>query len=112
MDLLGVEIAQGRKNVFRSLATKLINEENSPPSTMRVATRNISEAFWTVAPSTSVKPFQLDLPINMGPQLYSSRSASIKHILCTTLAIMINEKHLCVRVSQDIDVLTVFDREL
>ena len=112
VDLLGVEIAQGRKNIFRCLATELINEVYPPPSTMRVATRSKSEALWTVAPSTSVIPFRLNLPINMGPPPYSSRSASIKYILCTTLAIVTNEKHLYVRTSQEIVVLTIHDREL
>ena len=112
VDLLGVEIAQGRKNVFRSLATELINGEFPPPSTMRVAPQCTSELFWMVAPSTSVIPFRLDLPITVGPSPYSLKSASIKYILSTTLATVINEQHLDVRTSQEIFVLSIHDREL
>ena len=112
VDMLGVEIAQGRKHIFRCLATELIDEDYPPPSTMKVAARGISEAYWRVAPSTSVIPFRLELPINMGPPPYSSRNASIKYILCTTLAMMINEKHYHVRRSQELAILTIHDREL
>ena len=111
VDLLGVEISQGRKHIFRCLATELIDEDYPPPSTMKVAVRGISEAYWKVAPSTSIMPFRLELPINMGPPPYSSRNTSIKYILYTTLMMMINEKHHYVRKSQDITILTLHDRK-
>ncbi|MCJ1284168.1 hypothetical protein MMC26_003499 [Xylographa opegraphella] len=111
IDVLGVEIGHRRQSIFRSLAHELIDGTHPPPSTMVAAPRGPSDAFWSVIPCTSVLPFKLDLPINMGPPPYQSKHASIKYILCATLVIRISGKLDFVRRSQEIAVLTVHDPE-
>ena len=110
IDVLGVEVGHGRQSIFRSLAHELIDDTYPPPSTMVAAPRAASDAFWTVMPCTSVLPFKLDLPINMGPPPYKSKHAKIRYILCATLVIRISDKLNFVRRSQEIAVLTVHDR--
>ena len=110
IDVLGVELGYGRPSIFRSLANELIDETYPPPSTMVAAPREASDAFWTVMPCTSVLPFKLDLPINMGPPPYKSKHATIRYILCATLVIRISGKLNFVRRSQEIAILTVHDR--
>ncbi|MCJ1399537.1 hypothetical protein MMC11_002739, partial [Xylographa trunciseda] len=111
IDVLGVEICHGRQSVFRSLAHELIDETYPPPSTMVAAPRDASDAYWKVMACTSVLPFRLDLPINMGPPPYKSKHASIKYIICITLVIRISGKLDFVRRSQEIAILTVHDPE-
>ena len=110
VDVLGVESADGRRWIFRSLASELIDEVNPPPSTMVAGPRKGSDAFWEVMPSSSVLPFRLNLPINMGPPPYASKHASIKYILCATLVLRISGKAHFVRSSSEIAVMTVHDR--
>ena len=110
VDVLGVETSYGKSNIYRSLAVELVDEEHAPPSTMIAASRALSEAFWEVRPSDSVLPFRLNLPVNMGPPPYSSKRASIKYILCATIAVKISGKQSFIRRSQQIAVLTVHDR--
>ncbi|MCJ1432271.1 hypothetical protein MMC27_001627 [Xylographa pallens] len=111
IDVLGVELGHGRQSIFRSLANELIDETYPPPSTMVAAPREVSDAFWPVMPCTSVLPFKLDLPINIGPPPYKSKHATIRYMLCATLVIRIFGKLNFVRRSQEIAVLTVHDPE-
>ena len=110
IDVLGVELCRGKRSIFRSLAHELIDETYPPPSTMLAAPRKHSDAFWEVTPCTSVLPFRLDLPINMGPPPYKSKHASTKYVLCVTLMVRISGNLEFVRNSQEIAVLTVHDR--
>lgn len=110
VDILGVETSHGKQWIFRDLAHELIDEVYSPPSTIVAGPRRNSDAFWEVIPSTSVLPFRLNLPINMGPPPYKSTRASIKYVLCLTLLIRVSYKVSFVRTSQEIVVLSVHDR--
>ena len=110
IDVLGVETSYGKHFVFRSLANELIDEAHPPPSFMIAAPRPVSDAFWAVKPCATVFPFRLNLPINMGPPPYDSKHASIRYILCATIAIRVDDKHYHVRRSQSIVVLSVHDR--
>lgn len=110
VDVLGVEAIQSRRHIFRNLAVELIDENHPPPSTMVVASQKKFDAFWEVFPSISVLPFQVNLPINMGPPPYKSKNARIRYVLCATVVIRISGKVHYVRQSHDIAVLTVHDR--
>ena len=110
IDVLGVETSHGKNFIFRTLATELLDETHPPPATMAAASRAVSDAFWEVKPSVSILPIRLDLPVHMGPPPYSSRIASIKYILCATVAIRIAGKQQYVRKSQEIPIITVHDR--
>jgi hypothetical protein len=112
IDILGVEAIRNKQSIFRSLATELLTEDTPPPSTMAILPRKKLDAFWETIPSDSILPFQLNLPINMGPPSYSSKSASIRYVLCATVVIRISEKVYFARQSQEIAVLTVHDRRL
>jgi len=52
----------------------------------------------------------LNLPVNMGPPPYHSKTARIRYILCTSLLIKIAGQPFQVRESQDISILSVHDR--
>jgi len=110
VDVLGVEAVQSRQHIFRNLAVELIDENHPPPSTMLAASQKKFDAFWEVLPSVSVLPFQVNLPINMGPPPYKSKNACIRYILCTTVVFHVAGKVYYVRQSHDISVLTVHDR--
>lgn len=111
VDLLGVETAAGKHFIFRTLACDLVDEARAPPPAMRAGPRPPSDAFWAVVPSVATLPFRLNLPVHMGPPPCQSRSASIRYLLCTTLVMRMAGKVHVVRVSQEIAVLTVLDRE-
>ena len=110
VDILGVESSHCKQHIFRSIANELIDDANPPPKPMIASSRALSDAYWEVTPSTSVLPFRLDLPVNMGPPPYSSKHAGIRYLLCTTLSIRISGKQDFVRRSQEIAILTVHDR--
>ena len=110
IDVLGVETSHGKNFIFRSLATELLDETHPPPATMAAASRAVSDAFWEVMPSVSILPFRLDLPVRVGPPPYSSKIASIRYILCTTISIRISGEQQYVRKSQEIHIITAHDR--
>ncbi|MCJ1313237.1 hypothetical protein MMC25_006914 [Agyrium rufum] len=111
VDVIGIEMAQGRKHIFRNLAIEIIDEAHPPPSTMMPASRSVAEAFWEVAPSLSVIPFCISLPVKMGPPPYTSKHAVIRYVLSATLAVKIEGKQYHVRRSLPIDVLTPHNPE-
>ena len=110
IDVLGVETSHGKNFIFRSLATELLDKTHPPPATMAAASRAVSDAFWEVMPSVSILPFRLELPVHVGPPPYSSKIASIKYILCSTVSIRISGEQQYVRKSQEIHIITVHDR--
>lgn len=110
VSLVGIEYSDGRKWIFRSLATDLIDEAHPPPSTMLAVRPLSSGTLWEVVPSLSVLPFRLDLPVIMGPPPYKDKRAGIKYIVSTTVEARIADKAEFVRESQEVTVLTVHDR--
>ncbi len=114
VDVLGVEEASNkRRSIFLSVANEMIDADHPPPATMLTSPSLVSPAdcFWEMAPSTSDLPFQLNLPLNVGPASFHSRHARIRYILCVTIVIKVSSKQYWVRQSQDIGVLSVFDRK-
>ena len=78
--LLGIEATRNKQHVFRSLAVELVDESHQPPGMMTIDPRTPSDGFWEVMPSTTMLPFRLNSPINMGPPPYRSKQATIKYI--------------------------------
>jgi hypothetical protein len=115
IDLLGVEEVTGpKRGVFLNLTTELIDFQNPPPHQMVESLKQISpiDPFWLLIPSTSNLPFLLSLPLDVGPPTFSSRYARIRYVLSVTLLIRDQGKQYLVRTSQDISVISVYDREL
>ena len=114
IDLVGVEEASGgRRSIFLNLATELIDRENPPPSTMVDSERQISpiDPFWCLVPSVTVLPFLLSLPLDVGPPPFRSRHAKIRYVVCVTILVRDTGRQYLVRTSQDVSILSVYDRE-
>ncbi|KAJ4362032.1 hypothetical protein N0V83_010974 [Neocucurbitaria cava] len=115
IDLLGLEEMSGnRRSVFLNLATELIDENNPPPHNMVDTQEPISSAdlFWHLMPSVTNLAFNLSLPLNVGPPPFQSRNARIRYVLCVSLLIRDQGKQYIVRTSEDVTVLSVYDRKL
>ena len=113
IDLLGIEEMSGnRRRVFLNLATELIDEDNPPPQHMVYDQKPIgsNELFWHLMPSATNLTFNLSLPLNVGPPPFHSRNARIRYALCVSLLIRDHGKQYIVRTSDDITVLSVYDR--
>jgi hypothetical protein len=114
IDLLGVEeIAGPKRNIFINLTTELIDSDNPPPHTMVESLKQISpiDPFWLLAPSISSLPFLLSLPLDVGSPPFQSRHARVRYILGVTLLIRDQGKQYLVRTSQDVSVISVYDRK-
>lgn len=115
IDLLGLEEMSGnRRNVFLNLATEVIDGSNPPPANMVDSQDPISslDVFWHLMPSVTNLAFNLSLPLNVGPPPFHSKHASIRYVLCVSLLIRDRGKQYIVRTSEDVTVLSVYDREL
>lgn len=113
IDLLGTEEVSGnRRAVFLNLATELIDEENPPPQNMVDTQQPIGpeNLFWHLMPSMTNLAFNLSLPLNVGPPPFHSKNARIRYILCVSLLIRDQGKQYIVRTSEDVAVLSVYDR--
>ena len=114
VDLLGAEEMSGvKRHVFLNLATELIDSDNPPPHTMVESLKQISplDPFWHLAPSMTNLPFALSLPLDVGPPPFHSKNARIRYILCTTVLVRDQGKQYLVRTSQEVSVLSVYDRK-
>ncbi|KAF2757872.1 hypothetical protein EJ05DRAFT_438960, partial [Pseudovirgaria hyperparasitica] len=114
VDLVGIEeITGAKKSVFLNLATELVDPENPPPHGMVESLKQISaiDTFWHLAPSISVLPFSLSLPLDVGPPPFISRIARIRYLLSVTLLVRDQGKQYLVRQSQDVTVIPVYDPE-
>ena len=107
--VVGIERCRGRQEIFRVLMTDLVHDHHPLPS--HLFTEKRPEKVWVLAPSSTVIPFCVDLPINMGPPPYESRKAGISYLASVTVeAIIAGRSHL-VRHSEEIAVLSVHDRK-
>jgi hypothetical protein len=115
IDLLRLEEMSGnRRCVFLNLATELIDENNPPPANM-VDTQSPpspGELFWHLMPSITNLAFNLSLPLNVGPPPFQSKNARIRYVLCVSLLVRDQGKQYIVRTSDDVTVLSVYDRKL
>jgi hypothetical protein len=113
IDLLGIEEMSGNKRcVFLNLATELIDEDHPPPSHMVYEQKPISsnDVFWHLMPSFTNLAFSLSLPLNVGPPPFHSKNARIRYALCVSLLVRDHGKQYIVRTSDDVTVLSVYDR--
>jgi hypothetical protein len=113
IDLLGLEeMTTNRRSVFLNLATELIDKANPPPHNMVESQDQIGrdDPFWHLMPSISNLPFMMSLPLNVGPPPFQSKNARIRYMLCVSLLIRDQGKQYIVRASEDISVLSVYDR--
>lgn len=114
IDLLGMEEMSGnRRCVFLNLATELIDEDHPPPQHMVYDQKPIScnDLFWHLMPSVTNLAFSLSLPLNVGPPPFSSKHARIRYTLCASILIRDHGKQYIVRTSDDVTVLSVYDRK-
>jgi len=113
VDLLGIEELSGSKrNVFLSLGNELVDFAHPPPEDLVESQQTVTpqERSWILVPSVSTLPFLITLPLEVGPPRFISRHAKIRYILCATLTIKDAGRQLCVRCSQDTEILSVYDR--
>lgn len=111
ISLVGIERCNGRRRIFRRLATELIDQAHPPPIEMAPTGRLPSKGSWEVLPSTSVLQFRLDLPVAMGPPPYAAKRQGILYLLSVTIEAKIAGKQEFVRRSREIVILTVHDRK-
>jgi hypothetical protein len=114
IDLLRLEEMSGnRRCVFLNLATELIDEKNPPPANMVDTQEPIGsdDLFWHLMPSVTNLAFNLSLPLNVGPPPFQSKNARIRYVLCVSLLIRDHGKQYIVRTSEDVTVLSVYDRK-
>jgi hypothetical protein len=120
VDLLGVEeqLAGGRgggprRSVFINLTTDVLDAENPPPRGMVESPRQISplDPFWLLAVGATNVPFLLSLPLDVGPPPFQSKHACIRYVLGVTVLMRDQGKQYLVRTSQDIAVISVYDRK-
>ena len=116
VDLLGVEelIGQNRKAIFLSLATELLNKSNPPPREMILPTPvpSAREGLWVLRPSSTMLPFRINLPLDVGPTPFRSKTAQIRYMLCITMIVRESGRLYTVRSSQNITVVSTYDRKL
>ena len=110
VNLVGVESWNGKHNIFQSLAVEALNTNIPPPGPV-LASAKPSHGFWSVLPSLTNVPFQLALPVKVGPPPYLSKYASIRYILSATATVRVLGKESDVRDSCEIAILTVHNRK-
>jgi hypothetical protein len=119
IDLLGVEEqhASGgvgpKKAVFINLTTEMLDADNPPPREMVESQTQISpqDPFWLLEAGATNLPFLLSLPLDVGPPPFQSKHARIRYVLGVTLLMRDRGKQYLVRTSQDISVISVYDRK-
>lgn len=114
VDLIGVEETSGnRKSIFLSLGTELLDTDHPPPRDMidSADRRQHLDSFWTLTPSFTCLPFMISLPLDTGAPPFHSKHARIRFVLCATLLVKDSGRQYLVRCSQDIAVLSTYDRE-
>ena len=110
VSLVGIERFNGRRRIFRTLATELLDEAHPTPLGM-VPRRVPAERHWEVLPSQCELPFCLDLPVVVGPPPYAVKRQGIVYLLSVTVEAKTTGKQEFVRKSREIIVLTVHDRK-
>jgi hypothetical protein len=114
VDILGVEeVNDGRRWVFLSLGSELIDGGHPPPTSLVQSRRyqNGPELSWILKSGSAILPFSLNLPLSLGPPPYLSKQACIRYLLVPTAYIQVGGKRSIVRQTWNIQMLTVFDPE-
>ncbi|KAH7047546.1 hypothetical protein B0J12DRAFT_126393 [Macrophomina phaseolina] len=114
VDLLGIEeMWNAKRDIFMDLATEVIDSENPPPKNMVDTVKQLSplDPFWLLKPSVTTMPFSISLPLDVGPPPFQSKLARIRYALCCTLLVRDKGVQYLVRTSQEVSVLSVYDRK-
>ena len=111
VSLIGIERFNGRRRIFRRLATELLDEAHPPPIEMSPMGGLPAKGSWEVLPSASVLPFRLALPVNVGPPPYAAKRQGILYLLSTTIEAKIRGKQEFVRKSREVVIFSVHDRK-
>ena len=106
IDLVGVEELSGaRRSVFLSLSKELeCSDQSFPAASAR------PESPYPLPSTTCTVPFSINLPLDVGPPPFTSKHARIRYVLAATIWIQDIERPTSVRCSQEIPVLSVYDR--
>lgn len=115
VDVIGVEeISDGKRWIFLSLATELIDKSHPPPASLvcsQLPAETSVEGWWLLKPASATLPFCLNLPLKLGPPPYLSKQASIRYLLCPTAVVKLGRKIGVIRQTWNIQMLTVHDPE-
>ena len=106
IDLIGVEELSGTKrSVFLSVSREL-----ERPDQMMHATLASPESPGPLSLTSCGIPFSIGLPLDVGPPPFSSKHARIRYVLAATVWIQDVERPTSIRSSQEIQVISVYDR--
>jgi hypothetical protein len=107
-------MSSSKRNILLNLATELVDSDNPPPYNMVESLKQVSplDPFWLLAPSVSHLLFLISLPLDIGPPPFRSKMARIRYVLSATALLRDQGKQYLVRSSQEVSVLSVYDREL
>lgn len=116
LDLLGVEEISthlgSKRHVFLHRSNAIIDPDHPPPSSMLELPEPFQRAAtWTLLPCKSALRFHIALPLEVGPPPFESKHARIRYVLSVTLLVYEGDRLLCVRVSHETALLSVYDRE-
>ena len=107
IDLVGVEELSGAKrSVFLSLSKEL-----DRPDQKQQAAQAKGDADFLFPPATHSVPFCINLPLDVGPPPFNSKHARIRYVLASTIWIQDIDRPTSVRCSQEIHVVSVYDRK-
>jgi hypothetical protein len=108
------EVYTVRKSIFLSVASELVDGDNPPPASMLAGKHSAltadSQQFWQIKTSSSVLLFKVDLPLNVGSGPFASKRGRIFYLLSVTILASMDGQPICVRKSQEIALISVFDR--
>ncbi|KAI9891115.1 MAG: hypothetical protein M1814_003314 [Vezdaea aestivalis] len=116
VDIVGAEqVSKAPPVIFLSLANELIDNANPPPASM-LATGQVtlgpqSRQAWEIETSVSTLPFQINLPLDVGPGSFTLNQTRIFYVLCVTAIFLIEGKLHFVRQSRSINLVPAFDPE-
>ncbi|KAI4122200.1 MAG: hypothetical protein LQ338_005956 [Usnochroma carphineum] len=109
--LVGIERSGVRQHMFTCLMTDLIDEAHPPPVEMARPNQPVSDRLWEVMPSKNTLPFNLDLPVMLGPPPFRSKKNNIRYMISVLVEAKVDGRRVYVRKSDDVLVLTVHDPE-
>ncbi|KAF3308683.1 hypothetical protein TWF173_000806 [Orbilia oligospora] len=122
IDLVGIEeYGFGHQKMFIALAAEFIDDDHPPPSTILRQGEN-SGPFWSIRKGEGAFPFDVNLPLDVGPGTFDSGTARIRYVIYGTILFKIGDKKFLVRCCRDVAVapslgefrktVTDFDREV
>ncbi|KAK6356968.1 hypothetical protein TWF718_001302 [Orbilia javanica] len=104
IDLVGIEeYGLGHQKMFVALAAEFIDDDHSPPSTILRQGEN-SGPFWKIKEGEAAFPFDINLPLDVGPGTFDSGIARIRYVIFGTILFKLGEYKFLIRCCRDIAV--------